>query len=70
MRDSVAPHSSAMYSVWPEKPMPLRVTASLFKGAVTIASATPSRQSSVAIRTYSTAAAPQRASRRPNSNCS
>ncbi len=31
MRDSVAPHSSAMYSVWPVKGRPESVTASLFK---------------------------------------
>ena len=70
MRDSVAPQSSAMYSVWPVKARPERVTASLFRGAVTMASASPRRHISVAMRTYSTAATPQRASRRPNANCS
>ena len=68
MRDSVAPHSSAMYSVCPENGRPESVTASLFTGAVTMASASPRRHISVAIRTYSTAATPQRASSRPNEN--
>src|SRR5260370_8674807 len=70
MRDSVAPHSSAMYSVCPENGRPESVTASLFTGAVTMASASPRRHISVAIRTYSTAATPQRASSRPNENSS
>ena len=51
MRDSVAPQSSAMYSVWPEKLRPERVTASLLSGAVTMASASRVRHISVARRT-------------------
>src|ERR1035437_1409350 len=70
MRDSVAPHSSAMNSVCPENGRPESVTASLFTGAVTMASASPERHIPVAIRTYSTAATPQRASSRPNENSS
>ena len=67
MRDSVAPHSSAMYSVCPENGRPPSATASLFNGAVTIASASPRKHISVATRTNSTAAAPHRASSLPNS---
>jgi len=39
MRDSAAPHNSAMYSVCPVNGRPESVTASLFSGAVTMASA-------------------------------
>src|ERR1017187_7932463 len=49
---------------------PERETASLLIGAVTMASASPERHISVAMRTYSTAATPQRASRRPKENSS
>ena len=65
MRDSLAPHSSAMYSVCPENGRPESVTASLLSGAVTMASASPRRHNSVAMRTYATPAAPQRASSLP-----
>jgi hypothetical protein len=51
MRESVALQSSAMYSVCPENFMPLSVTASLFRGAVTMASASPRRHICVASRT-------------------
>jgi hypothetical protein len=61
MRGSGLSHNCAMYSVCPENLHPERVTASLFRGAVTIASASPRRHISVARRTYATAAAPKAA---------
>jgi hypothetical protein len=51
MRGSGALVSSAMYSVCPEKVWPDRVTASLLRGPVTMASAAPFMHSSTARRT-------------------
>ena len=65
IRDSPAPHRPAMYSVCPENGRPESATASLLMGAVTMASASPLRHISVAARTYSSAARPQLACKRP-----
>jgi hypothetical protein len=55
MRESASPwrwaQIWAMYSVWPVKARPERVTASLLRGAVTMALASPSRHILVAVAT-------------------
>ncbi|MPN34218.1 hypothetical protein SDC9_181711 [bioreactor metagenome] len=60
-------HSSAIRSVCPVNGIPARLTAYLFIGAVTIASAFPASTSRVASVSASKASFPQRASARPGS---
>ena len=69
MRTSRAPASDASISVWPGKPMPAAANAFLWIGAVTMPPTSPRCASATARSMQRAAAAPARASMRPQGIC-